>query len=170
MSMKTLSPGEIKGEKKVKFEAFYSKDRKVPPGDAGKVNKNHPNNQMMCQVPPSSCPSLTSNRHTAHSPIRKTVWLLKMHYFKNANLLNVFCRLRPQHWWRCIFLPPRTFSFPLSHHWKLHTALFCMQRYFPCSGKFYLCAVFPANATNEKWRSGPREMLRPGNWHYDVWA
>lgn len=33
---------------------------------------------------------------------------------------------------------------------------------------FYLYAVFAANATNEKWRSGPRETLRPGNWHCDV--
>lgn len=29
-------------------------------------------------------------------------------------------------------------------------------------GNFYLYAAFPANATNEKWRSGPRETLGPG--------
>lgn len=53
---------------------------------------------------------------------------------------------------------------------KITHSLVCMQRYpptfsFSLREIFYLYTIFPANATNEKRRSGPQEMLGPSNWH-----
>ena len=84
----TFSSGEIKkkkrgsnwsffesggGEEEEEEEEGEEEEEEAPAGEPGEVNENHPNNLIMCPIPPSSCLSLTSRRHAAHASYQGTL-------------------------------------------------------------------------------------------------
>lgn len=90
---------------KEKKWSFSKRGKKSASRWSKEVNGNHPDNQMMCWILPSSRLSLTSNPHTAHSHIRKTA------NFKNANFLNVSCRLASAASMALHISPPPSYTF-----------------------------------------------------------